>query len=63
MNAIMKKRQNHQVTFSIKKQNIMNHVLAGVKLVIIKEIISKIIAHLVKMVLDLDLMRRILQIV
>jgi hypothetical protein len=59
----MKKKQNLPVIILIKKQNIMNHALAGVKLVIIKEIISKIIAHLVKMVLDLDLMKRILQIV
>jgi len=63
MNVIMKKKPNLQDIFLIKKQNIMNHVLVGAKLVIIKEIINKIIVHLVKMVLDLDLMKKILQIV
>ena len=63
MNVIMKKKPNLKDIFLIKKQNIMNHVLVGAKLVIIKEIINKIIVHLVKMVLDLDLMKKILQIV
>ena len=63
MNVIMKKKPNLKDIFLIKKQNIMNHVLVGAKLAIIKEMINKIIVHLVKMVLDLDLMKKILQIV